>query len=160
MGDEVQVSKRGGKREKLEITPITIRQTAMLKSVGRSAMEIAQELNISQSSVLRLLKRDDTKALIKSMETTAIQSAISVLKVELSRLLQKAVQVIERKLDEGDLDAVRVLFKGVGVESQEATKDSSQQITVIMPGAPQEPRMIQADIVQNPLEVRGEGDDI
>jgi hypothetical protein len=64
----------------------------------------------------------------------ALKPAIAKAKNGADGLVDKALKVLEDALDEGDIDAAKVVFKLIGLENQEE-RASDTHLTVVMPGA-------------------------
>lgn len=116
------------------IDPALRGRVATLKALGKTNDQIIEETGLSKFVVQKVLRSPESQALIKAVDETFINSQLMLLKTELARLINKAVKVIEKNLDENNLEAVKVLFKGVGAEAKVESGESNQNITVIMPG--------------------------
>lgn len=117
---------RGGKREKIEFTDELVQKVADLASKNNSASEISKETKLSYPIVRRLMKSPEYQAEIKN-----------ALRQRLSHLVGLTVKVIQDKLEEGDLDAAKIVLKVHGALEQEpiAAAKADSQLVVVMPGA-------------------------
>lgn len=139
----------GEKRVKMEISPEITRQVAMRRAIGISLSSIEKEFGFSRPVVNRVLASDMAKAVIKGVTEDAVASAVIVVRRKLADMTPLVMAAIEHHLREKNLDAVKIYFKGLGLDTQEKTDPKQQQsITVILPGA-QAPK----DIPNGDIEV-------
>lgn len=104
---------------------------AMLIS-GRSVSSIAEELKLSRSAVNKITKTPEFKAHLQDISDSMVSTAVNAWKSAMSGLISKSMAVVERKLDEGDLDAVKVVMKSIGMDKQVETQQQGT-LQIVLP---------------------------
>ncbi len=126
----------GEKRVKIDLEPEVIRQIATRKALGGSLREIEAEFGFSRPVVNRALCTDMAKSVIKGLIDDAVASAVVSIRRRLSDMNELAMNVMEQNLKEGNIEALKLYFKGLGLEKTENEGAKQQQaIQVILPGS-------------------------
>lgn len=112
-------------------------EVATMRIAGASIQAISKELGISRHSVNALCKTDIYKSVFDEIREHAVKTAKGVAVNRLSALVDKAVEVVEQNLDDGKLEAAKLVFEAIGVKQQEEQK-SDTTINLIVPGQKQE----------------------
>lgn len=128
--------------EKIYIDEIFVRQLASNLVLGKTTQEIAKDMNIAWDTVKRLSNRADVKALVKEIGESSVSAAKAAIKLEVSRMVKKIIDVIHKNLDEGNLEAVKIGLKVVGALEPEPIQNQASQINVILPGDKPAPREV------------------
>lgn len=102
---------------------------------GLSRRRAAEELSITTFMYDKVLREEETQALIKELEHTSISAAKTQIRLSISQLADKLMSVINMQLDEGNLEAVKIALKVIGFEQDSLKGNENTQLTVIMPGA-------------------------
>lgn len=126
MGSPPTGAGRGGIREKLEVTPEMAKEAAQALIDGEGVNALVKTMNLSAPSIRKVMRSPEFTDQIKA-----------IVRNRVARLADKMVQVLEAKLGENDLEAVKLGFKVLAVTEPEQAQSQSQGITVIMPGAAQ-----------------------
>lgn len=105
---------------------------ATLAFSGLTTTEIAAKVDMSEYRVSRLMKEPEFKALLKASAEDMIADSANIWKGAMWKLIPKALKVIEKALDEGELEAVKLVMKSVGVEKTEVAP-SGGTLQVILP---------------------------
>lgn len=122
-------------RTLLDYKILTPRVAALLAK-NMSTKEVAMELNVSETSVKKVRGMDECKAIVKAIGEAHIIEAKTLGRVGLADRVPEALRVLDVKLKANDLEAVKIVFKGVGVvDNEPAAAAGSQTLTVVMPGA-------------------------
>lgn len=99
--------------------------------------QICKETGLSRYEVNKVLKNDAFQDLLQDTGGKELMSVVDKAKAKLSRLVDKAIAVVEKRLDKDDLEAAKMVFKATGIEkSEEKPVDTS--INLILPGASNE----------------------
>lgn len=123
------------------------RQVATVMLTGASVTECAKQLALSTAAVRKITQSDRYKEIVAETAESELGPALAKAKSQLARLSTKAVTVIERTLDKyiedgvGGRDAINastIVLKAVGLH-EETEKQQEQTLTIIMPGAANEP---------------------
>lgn len=121
------------------------KQVAALRISGMSKEEIANKIRISRRQVDNVIKSDEYKVIITEIGESAVMEAKNVLKRRVSELVPQAYEALKNNLAEDNMEAVKVVFKAVGLEQKEESAQGDTSITILMPGQ-QEPKDVNADI--------------
>lgn len=112
-------------------------QIILLNLSGVKQIDIAQKLSLEPMTVNKVVNHPQVKDYIREIAEHKVAEALAVLKTESARLIRKAMQVLEAKLDEGDLEAVKVVIKTISPKD-DAVLVGDTTIQVIMPGVKRE----------------------
>lgn len=93
---------------------------------GKSQREIEAETKLSRPFIAKALRHPDLQSLIKSHA-----------RLEVSKRVGKAVEMLFRLVNEGNMEAVKTVFKIVGAMDPEVlnANKNDQSLTIILPGA-------------------------
>lgn len=109
---------------------------AVLTMAGMSAPKIQAELGLTKAEHTRLCKDPSYMALIEQMQQAENAPALNKAKARMTKLVDKAVDAIERALDSpahGDsLKAASMVLRSLGLDEQEE-QQSDTNITVVLP---------------------------
>lgn len=119
-----------------------LERAAVLSLTGAPRTQIAQELGLSDKAAKRLMDSDEFKQVVQTMGDALSVEAKSKLKKGLARLVDKSLRVLEDNLDEGELEAVKLVFRGLGLEQTDG-KIQDTQINVILPNLQPEENVIE-----------------
>lgn len=109
-----------------------VRLLAQLKITNLSNEEAAKHLGISIHQVHKLEKTEDFKVAVREITEEMMKTAAMHWKGAMGKLIPKAIKVLEKCLDEGDLEAVKVVIKGFGMDQME-TAQANNSLTVVLP---------------------------
>lgn len=109
-----------------------LERCAILKLSGSSQKAIAAELNISERQVKLMLNSDEFPEVVKNLGESLSAEAKNKLRKGLAGLVDKSLKVLEANLEEGELEAVKIVFRGLGFDQQDQ-KQVDTQIQVILP---------------------------
>lgn len=121
-------------KSKVVIDEVIARQIAAIAIINPNISDISRQLNISRDLVRRVMDSAKFRDILTAVGDSSLAPAIAKVRAQTSKLVDKALKVIEDKLDEGDLDAAKVVFKIIGVDQQE-DKPQDTNLTVVLPGA-------------------------
>lgn len=131
------------KRPQIVNDLVLAKEVAALYITGATNAEIAKGMKergvtLSRYDINDITESDAFRQIIMEYSEKAMGPAIAKAKARMSRLLDKAVKVIERVLDEGDdanaLKAASMVFKSAGLEEQ-SVDNQDTNITVVLPGS-------------------------
>lgn len=148
--------KRGGIRPPTNDALYTP-QIASLLALGKSATEIARQLNLGHATVKRIANKDECKAIVAEITTSYKETAKAVAAKAVSEMTELAVEGLKKALKEGNIQAVRTHFQVIGLIGQEeadaSKKQGSQTLQIIMPGAHAEKPALETEFSFDPPEV-------
>lgn len=129
----------GEKRIKIDVGPEMMRQLAVKRARGVSLDQLEQEYGLSRPVITRTLASDEARQVMLDVmrdEVAIINAQTRKAAAELGPL---AIEVIRKKLEEGDLKAVEPALKASGILVQAAQdkgeQKQAQQIIVTLPGS-------------------------
>lgn len=130
--------KRGGLRPPTNDALYTA-QIAGLLAVGKSATEIARQLNLGHATVKRISNKDECKAIVAEITTSYKETAKAVAAKAVTEMTDIALDGLKKALKDGNIQAIRTHFQVIGLigqeESDASKKQGSQTLQIIMPGA-------------------------
>ncbi len=100
---------------------------------GRSASDICKERKLDPSVVSRALNNPLVKEYINDITSAKVSDALVVLKTESARLMRKAMEVIEKRLDDDDLDAVKLVISNIKPKEMETSADTAIYVNLPTP---------------------------
>lgn len=129
-----------------EIEEALIKQIASLIVAQTPEERIAEQLRITRREVRKILLTDACKVAIKEIGDAAVRVAIQTIRTRTSHLAHLATDVLEKNLAKGDLEAVKLVYRTVGIfEAAEAKPQGDTNLTVVLPGKV-EPKDVHATI--------------
>lgn len=94
---------------------------------------MAEQFGVSRHVISRIKNSEFFKNMLSAQANHEIGSVIETGRNGLAKLVQKAIKVVEARLDYNDLEAAKTVFRAVGIEKMEE-KPVDTNITVVMPG--------------------------
>ncbi len=126
----------GELRAKIEVSPEVTRQLATRKALGASLRELEKEFGLSRPVINRTLSTDLARAIQKEIQESAVAGAVASVKRQLADMTELAMEALKHNLTEKKIEAVKLYFAALGMDSQEKEKGgTTQAIQVILPGA-------------------------
>lgn len=127
------------------------KQVAALSVAGLSQDDMSKELGISKRQVRKILVTDEFKAAVKEIGDEAVRVAVQIIRTRTARLADKATVQLEKALNKGDLEAVKLVYKTAGIfDSIEKQPAGDTNLTVVLPGASKE---VKADVVEGEFRI-------
>lgn len=105
---------------------------ASLVLQGITQEDIATQLKITKYAVSKIAKSDEFKEALADVSERAINVSISKWKSRMEELEPLAYDAIKKALKRGDLKAVEIFVKTLGIDKQVATQ-AGGNIQVILP---------------------------
>jgi hypothetical protein len=109
-----------------------MRLLAQLKLSNVSNEDAAKQLGITIYQVRKLEERDEFRDVIKELTEDMVKVAAQQWKGSVSKLIPKALSTLEKGLDQGKLDAVKIILTSIGLDKVEQTA-SGGTLQVILP---------------------------
>lgn len=107
---------------------------ACLDGPKLSHSDIARQLNISPALVRKIVLSPRFREIVEEAAEETLKPALARARWRMAKLADKALNVIEQNLDDGNLQAALAVLKGIGMDqTQEKTSDT--HLTVVLPGA-------------------------
>lgn len=85
--------------------------------------------------VHRIMQSEEFKGFIRDYTDESLAMAKATVRSESAKLVKKAMSVLDQHLEDGNLNAVPLVFKVLGVMEPEAEKKVDGNITIVLPGA-------------------------
>lgn len=128
--------KRGGLRPPTNDALYTT-QIAGLLAIGKSATEIARQLNLGHATVKRISNKDECKAIVAEITTSYKETAKAVAAKAVSEMTDLAIEGLRKALKDGNIQAINTHFRIIGLLGvEEVKKDAgTQSLTIVMPGS-------------------------
>lgn len=119
-----------GTRELLE--EVRNRQIASLLIGGATMKSTAKELGLSTSGLSKITDTEEFRAVLREVSDKLLVNAANTWKASVSELVGQSIKVLKAKLDENDLEAVKLVVRSLGVEKQ-AEVPQSGSIQIVLP---------------------------
>ena len=114
------------------------KQIATLVTAGMPLAEICKALKISRQRLNKLCRDPGYKQFVDAQLDTEIGPIIARAKTRMSKLVDKAVDAVERALSSGqtadELKAAGIILKASGLEQQE-TQQQDNVLNIILPSS-------------------------
>lgn len=95
---------------------------------------IADKLKLSERQVRNVMKTDEYKEVLDELKTSAKAKAKAFVSRRANRLMPQAMAALEKALEEGSIEGVKLVFKTFGVvddKTDESSQDKS--VNIILP---------------------------
>jgi hypothetical protein len=89
-------------------------------------------LGISKDRYYKILKSEEYRTALTELSDEATKEAVATFKASMAELIHEAHRVIREQLKENNLEAVKLVMKGIGVE-QVVENQQQSNIQVILP---------------------------
>lgn len=100
---------------------------------GVSKAEIAKSLNTTTQRINNLLKDEQFKSVMRELTEDVVGAAVSTLKSAMADRTEQALRVIDHHLMQNNLEAVKLLFKSLGLENVAPQVAQQGSLTVVLP---------------------------
>lgn len=124
---------------------VVLKQIAALAAAGAGPDAIKKELGVSDYIYKLLTTSDEFKTALEEIGNEATVKAIQLARTQISNLVSKAIRVLNQKLDEGELDAAKEVFKRIGMDGSNDKPVADTNIQIVLPGS-----------VDNAIEVKSD----
>ena len=125
---------------------VLVRQVATLMLAGLTQKEVARQLNVSLYAVQKAVQHPSYETVVREGAERELGPALAKARTRLAKLVDKAVNRIEKVLDSGQdgdaLKASQMVLKAVGVDQAEQQKQEGTLI-IHLPGS--EPQAIDVE---------------
>jgi hypothetical protein len=127
----------GIQKTKIELGPEIVRQIATKFAIGSSLRDLEKDYGVSRPIITRAVGSELGQSVIKEFIQNGVEKAKQEAQKICSELVELAGIALKKKVEEGDLKAVEMVFKVVGAGyNQEKDQTKQQQaIQVILPGS-------------------------
>lgn len=132
-----------------EVLVALTKQIAALAAIGTSTNQISQQLSLTRPQVKRILASPQCALLIRGIGEHSLNTAIAEIKTRTAGLVDKALAALEHNLDKNELEAVKLIFRTVGVLDPAETKQVDTQITIVAPGGTR----VSKDVIESEFTV-------
>lgn len=107
-------------------------KVAILLVTGKNISQISKELGISRDRIRTLMDSDECIRGVRKLEEEGLRAAKVMIRLGVSKIAKKVLDVIEHHLDNNNLQAVAPALKILGFTENDAPQ-ADQSITVILP---------------------------
>lgn len=130
----------------IDIDAANIARIAPLRLANVGINKIAKELKLSNHYVTKILDTGEFRTKLRDIADEATSLATNSWKNSVANLVPEAVEVLKQALEKGDLEAVKLIVRSLGIEKQEATVQQGN-ITVVLPDF-NEPKHVDIEVVE------------
>lgn len=115
------------------ISDLVIKQVSASAATGATIGQIATQLSLSKYHVKKIMAMPEFKKIVKDIGDEAVNNAKQVIRSSTSELAAEVSRVLKERLEDNDLEAVKVALKIIGFDQQEQSKGDTN-IVVQLPG--------------------------
>lgn len=111
-------------------------KTKILASLTLSGIkneDAAKQLNISVYAVRKIQESDAFKSELRSLTDDMVKTAATTWKGSMNRLIPKALAALEKGLEAGKLDAVKLVMTTLAVDKHETGQTQDAVVQVVLP---------------------------
>lgn len=116
----------------VNVDEANISRIAPLRLANVGINKIAEQLKLTKHYVTKIVNSSEFSAKLREISDDMTSQAANSWKASISNLVPEAVGVLKQALEKGDLEAVKLIVRSLGVEKQE-TQVSQGNITVVLP---------------------------
>lgn len=116
------------------INEAIIAQAAALAATGATTQQIATQLGMSKYHAKKVMSYPEFKKQVKAIGDEAVNNAKQIIRSQTSDLANEVARVLKARLEENDLEAVKVALKVIGFEQEEQNRGDTN-IVVQLPGS-------------------------
>lgn len=107
------------------------KQIASLLIGGAKMKDVSKEIGLSLTQLGRVTDTEEFRAVLREVSDKLLANAANTWKASVSELVGQSVKVLKAKLDQNDLEAVKLIVRTLGVEKQvEAPQSGTLQIVL------------------------------
>lgn len=106
------------------------RRAAELFAAGATHEAVSRELKIHKVTLRAVIKSTNFDKYLADTFDEIAKPARGYAKRALSRLMPKAIKAVEEALDNGDLEAAKIVFKSAGIEAP--SDDGGKDTTIVV----------------------------
>lgn len=130
----------------IDIDAANIARIAPLRLSNVGIIKIATELKLTKHYVTRILDTAEFRAKIREISDEMTSQAVNTWKASISALVPEAIGVLKNSLAEGDLEAVKLVVRSLGIEKQE-TQVQQGNITVVLPDFSESIKQVKNEVI-------------
>lgn len=116
------------------ISEAVLKQAAALAAQGATIKQIAERLGVSQFITKKMMANPDFKHWIKEIGDEALNNAKQIIRAKTSDLANEVTRVLKARLEEDDLEAVKIALKVIGFDQPQDTGKGDTTLVVNLPG--------------------------
>lgn len=105
---------------------------AQLKLTGIKNEDAAKQLGLTVYQIRKMEEKEEFKDLIRELSEQMVKEAVNTWKGSVSKLIPKALAALEKNLDLGKIEAVKVVMSSIGLDKVE-NQNSGGTLQVILP---------------------------
>jgi hypothetical protein len=112
---------------------VLVQQVAALACMGDGYNTIARKLKTTPKRVKKMLNSEECKTIIRRVGESALNAALSNIRNRMYDLSNKAMEVLEKHLDDGNLNAVALVLRTIDKEKNLPEQTGDTTINIVMP---------------------------
>lgn len=116
----------------VNVDEANISRIAPLRLANIGINKIAEQLKLTKHYVTKIVNSSEFSTKLREISDDMTSQAANSWKASISNLVPQAVDVLKQALEKGDLEAVKLIVRSLGVEKQE-TQVQQGNIQVILP---------------------------
>lgn len=116
----------------VNVDEANISRIAPLRLANVGINKIAEQLKLTKHYVTKIVNSSEFSAKLREISDDMTSQAANSWKASISNLVPQAVDVLKQALEKGDLEAVKLIVRSLGVEKQE-NQVQQGNITVVLP---------------------------
>lgn len=114
----------------------------MIKQLAAAALSgtvtiaaLSRQFNLPRHTVKKIINSPEYTEVLGKMTDDEIMPVINRTRAKITKLGDKAVKVLEKHLEEDNLEGVKLVLKVMGLDNKPEEKQADTNINVILPGS-------------------------
>ncbi len=110
-----------------------IQQVAHMLMAGNIVRDIAAATGLSTQQVNKMTAKDDFKAYLREYSEKMVATAANTWKGAMMERIPIALKALDKSLKAGDLEAVKIMMRTLGVDKLPEQSQQAQSLQIILP---------------------------
>lgn len=129
------------------INTVLAKQIAGLALIKTPQKAISEQLGLTAYQVGKIMASDEFKAALKEIGDASVAEAKQTIRAQTSKLAQEVTRVLTAKLQEDNLEAVKIALKIIGFDEEEKVTGDTN-ISVVLPGVAAPVKTVESDVIE------------
>lgn len=112
---------------------LVAQQVGLKLAALQTQAEIGEEMGLSQQQISRISKTEACQRMLEELQDGARKQAKASMAQKAPELLKKAYYALEKSLQEGKVEGVKLVFKALGVIDDDKQEQGDTVLHVTMP---------------------------
>lgn len=130
----------------VNVDEANISRIAPLRLANVGINKIAEQLKLTKHYVTKIVNSSEFSAKLREISDDMTSQAANSWKASISNLVPEAVGVLKQALEKGDLEAVKLIVRSLGVEKSEPAV-SQGNITVVLPDFNSNEKHVSSEVI-------------